>query len=206
MNTHELIFKSNEVANAIRNHIIHQMPAEFQDRVTVFGGAVRDGFLDKEINDYDLMVADLETEIGLMSFFGQSGVTESVTPRHGNYFIDGRKLQVLRGIYFPADAKIVANLFDFTICCCAVTKRSIEVHVDFFKDLAEKRLRLNRLSYPLATLERLQKFAARGFLGDQDMLFLLASEIQTVDLGNFDVVKIQLPQINQKIHNEMKKI
>ncbi len=202
MNRHELKSKSSLVAGAIQRDVILRLPAALREGVTVFGGAIRDSFLGKDINDYDLMVADLEIENGLMSFLDEHAFRESVTPRHANYLMDGKKLQVLRGIHFPADAQAVAHLSDYTICCCAVTQNSIGTHVDFFSDLAERRLRLNRVSFPLATLERLQKFVARGFVADHHMILKLAAAIQQADLDNFDEVKRQLPMINQNNPSE----
>jgi hypothetical protein len=188
--------KTEAVAEAIRIEVIDVLPEEIRRRVTVFGGAVRDLILGKEVNDYDLMVADDETEAKLISFFDECAQRESINARHANYEMNGKKMQVLRGIYFPAEASVVANLSDYTICCCAVTAESIATHVDFFSDLAENRLRLNRVSFPLATLERLQKFALRGFVADHDTLLILASAIQRADLDASDSVKLQLPGIN----------
>lgn len=95
-----------------------------------------------------------------------------------------QKVVQLIGTHFFDSPQETIKSFDFTVCCCAVSKEGVVVHEHFLSDLAGRRLAINSLPFPLSTLERLQKYAARGFVACNGTLLEIAKAIKDVDFSD----------------------
>lgn len=92
-----------------------------------------------------------------------------------------KTIQLIGTHFFQDPAETISN-FDFTVCCAAVDLQKVYHHEHFFEDLACKRLAINSLPFPLATLERLQKYAKKGYTACNGTLLTLTKAISQVDL------------------------
>jgi hypothetical protein len=63
---------------------------------------------------------------------------------------------------FPSPKDCIKE-FDFTVSCVAVDLEEVYYHESFFIDLAKKSIVINKITYPLSTLSRLQRYIKKGF-------------------------------------------
>jgi hypothetical protein len=54
----------------------------------------------------------------------------------------------------------------------------------FYEGIATKHLRINRLDFPLSSLERMQKYIKKGYTACNGTLLTLTRELQKVNLDN----------------------
>lgn len=93
------------------------------------------------------------------------------------------KVQLVGNHFFDTPQATI-EAFDFTVCCAAVDRERLYHHETFFIDLAGRKLVINRIRYPLSTLQRLQKYIKKGFTICNGGLMAIARAIQRVDLDN----------------------
>lgn len=152
----------------------------------VAGGAVRDFFAREETeSDIDLFfqhsaalklaVDNFEVVLNLRKLYDNDSVIA--------YKWRNKVVQLIKKYYFT-DAKECIKSFDFTVCSCAVDLNGVYVHDMFFQDLAGRRLAINSLPFPLATLERLQKYIEKGYKACNGTLLEIARGIQTTNLAS----------------------
>jgi len=85
--------------------------------------------------------------------------------------------------FFESPIETISN-FDFTVCSCAIDKKTLYYHETFFIDLAKRRLVINKIPYPLSTLQRIQKYVLKGYFICNGGLLQIAKAIQTIDFNN----------------------
>lgn len=146
----------------------------------IAGGAVCSAVQHEKINDFDVF----SNSPGLVQdALAQSGhkMTFEIEGRFRNYLVFGHKVQVIHG--FPVDsAEDIINMFDYTCVCGAYTPDEFVCHDRFWQDNATKRLVVNGLPYPLSTMERMAKYAKRGFTPCPVGLLALAKAIQGLEV------------------------
>jgi hypothetical protein len=96
--------------------------------------------------------------------------------------IDKRRFELVK-VFFPNPQATIQE-FDFTVCCCAVDKVDVYMHEDFYADLAKRRLVINKLPFPLSTLQRLQKYIRKGYSICNGGLLDISKGIAGIDLTN----------------------
>lgn len=101
-------------------------------------------------------------------------------------FVINKKRFELIKIFFPTPTATIQE-FDFTVCCCAVDIKDVYMHEDFFADLAGRRLVVNKLPFPLSTLQRLQKYIRKGYSICNGGLLDLSKAIAGLDLTKPEV-------------------
>ena len=152
----------------------------------VAGGAVRDFFACEDTesdidlffrnrNALDLTIKNLESVSGLRKLYDNDAVIA---------FKWRNKVVQLIKQHFFASAKETIEHFDFTVCSCAVDLNGVYVHDMFFQDLAGRRLAINSLPFPLATLERLQKYIEKGYKACNGTLLEIANGIKETNLNS----------------------
>lgn len=139
----------------------------------VAGGALKSYFLGKKPTDIDIFFPNQEEfEKAKELFHGDYPIFENdnvVKYKYKDYTIDLCKK------HFPTPQETIDN-FDFTVTCCAVDSIQIYHHPSFFIDLAKKQLMINKITYPVSTLWRLQKYILGGFrICKQEMLKIVKS-------------------------------
>jgi hypothetical protein len=126
----------------------------------IAGGAISSVVTGETVNDYDLfspypeaLYDKLKENIGKVSF---------ETKYFANFYLDKYKIQVIRR-YAPKTPQEIFDTFDFTMVCGAYDGETFTCHDDFWQDIAQRRLVINRLTFPLRTLERVGKYSRRGY-------------------------------------------
>jgi len=127
----------------------------------IAGGAVLSAITGDEINDYDVFSTSPQLLIEKLKAFSQAQVTYE-NPFFVNFLLYGMKIQVITR-YMPIDPSELFDTFDFTVVCGAFDGQTFYCHERFWQDIATKRLVINAAPYPLKTMERLTKYAGRGY-------------------------------------------
>jgi hypothetical protein len=176
---------AEKVTFYFQKQILEKLPEDIREKVAVAGGAVRDKLLDVDIKDYDLFVQDKETEDKLMEFYKANGKEGNVNSQLANYTYEGKWIQIIRGKYYNMETTELIDSFDFTITMAMVTmKHGLRVGEFFYQGIATKHLRINRLDFPLSSLERMQKYINKGYTACNGTLLTLTRELQKVNLDN----------------------
>jgi hypothetical protein len=177
--------QAEKVTFYFQKQILGKLPEDIREKVAVAGGAVRDKLLDVDIKDYDLFVQDKETEDKLMEFYKANGKEGNENSQLANYTYEGKWIQIIRGKYYNMETTELIDSFDFTITMAMVTmKHGLRVGEFFYEGITTKHLRINRLDFPLSSLERMQKYIKKGYTACNGTLLTLTRELQKVNLDN----------------------
>lgn len=174
-----------------------ELPENLKLGVFVAGGAIRDYLSGTDIKDIDVFVDSKEREDLIIAFFKEKGKVINENDQLGNYTYKDKWFQVIRGKYFPT-ATFLINSFDFTICQAALgleaskneetneIKYSVEFRAGdtFFQDTLAKHLRINTITFPLSTLERMQKYIQKGYTACNGTLLEVSKSMKDIDFDN----------------------
>jgi hypothetical protein len=97
------------------------------------------------------------------------------------YSVRKHKIQLVGQHFFTSPQETI-SMFDFTVCCAAVDKNQLYTHETFFMDLAGRKLVINRLPFPLSTMQRMQRYIKKGYTICNGGLLEIAEAIQEIDL------------------------
>lgn len=98
-----------------------------------------------------------------------------------NFMINGHKVQVIEK--FPlADPKAAFERFDFTVCCAAIDRKKIfHSHPMFWEDIAARRINVINCPHPVVELQRIVKYAQKGYTPTREALMKIARAINEFD-------------------------
>lgn len=149
----------------------------------VAGGAVRDYFsIGRTTSDIDVFFPDrLTFDIAVETMKRKAGEPTFNDGRVVNFNFKGHTIQLISSHFFKDPTKTI-EAFDFTVACAAVDHEKVYHHPTFFMDLASKKLVINKLPYPLSTLQRVQKYVKKGYTICNGGLLELSKAIQGVNL------------------------
>ena len=159
-----------------REKIFNQFEANFW----VAGGAVRDYFLSGSIDhsvDIDLFFPGRHNWEKVKKSLVKRGYEISFESDNSLKMTKDNTTYDLVKIY-QHDPKATIYTFDFTICCCAISRHGIYHHETFFIDLLQKRLVVNDLHKPFNTMSRIRKYIMKGFYIDNENLFKVMKAVR----------------------------
>jgi len=113
-----------------------------------------------EAKDFTQFYEDLKSKFNFVKDFETNRLL-----RGSISYGDGRINCDLVKRFYDTEQNIINN-FDFTISCFAISKDKIAIGDSSPEDVKNKKLRINKLSYPVGSLRRFYKFSKRGFVGD----------------------------------------
>lgn len=120
-----------------------------------------------------------------MEFFKTNGKEGRVNSELANYTYEGKWIQIIRGKYYNMETTDLIDSFDFTITMAMVTiKHGLRVGEFFYEGVATKHLRINKLMFPLSSLERMQKYIKKGYTACNGTLLTLTRALQAINLDN----------------------
>ena len=152
----------------------------------IAGGAIRDHFASQQIeSDIDVFFKSQQDYQATIDKLADSRMVQQkyIHKELSCFAWRGVDVQLI-GTHFFEGPKETAESFDFTVCCCALDATDIYMHEHFMEDLAARRLAVNKLPFPLSTLERLQKYSKKGFTACNGTLLEIAKAIKGVDLDD----------------------
>lgn len=150
--------------------VASSLPPLSKDGPWLAGGALRRTLLGQEPeSDFDFFFRDADQ---LMAFrlkieaMGLEKIRETEHHVHFRGVLAGsslpRDIQLIRFSFYK-DAEAVIDSFDFTICQFAFDGEMLTVGDYALWDLGRKRLAVHKLTYPVASMRRLLKYAKQGF-------------------------------------------
>lgn len=152
----------------------------------IAGGAIRDYFAGQDIDsDIDVFFPNEDARKGANTAMRNNKAFRAAYKSEdiSAYWWKGKLVQLIGKHYFENAAAAIAE-FDFTVCCAGINGKDIIGHEYFLADLAGKRLAINKLPFPLSTLQRVQKYAKKGFTACSGALLEIAKAIQRIDFTN----------------------
>lgn len=75
---------------------------------------------------------------------------------------EGLKVQLITFKFYNSIIEVL-NSFDFTVTMGGLSSTNIYLTKYFIQDMNKKYLRINRLTYPSSTLNRIYKYKLKGF-------------------------------------------
>ncbi len=133
------------------------------------GGAIRRSLLDMpQDSDYDFFFKDENSFLVWQNSMPPTMKITKETAHHIQYegvlFEDADPV-VIQGIYFKfyQTPKDVIDSFDFTITQFVLDGDTLITTAEALWDTANKRLAINKITYPVATMRRLLKYTKQGF-------------------------------------------
>lgn len=86
---------------------------------------------------------------------------------------------VAKEFYTPQEA---IESLDVTACCAAWDGKSIYKHRRFVSDVMNKRIHLNNIQYPNATMRRINKYSHKGYTLTQDAIRYFVETVNAMEL------------------------
>lgn len=153
------------------------------------GGSIRSLINTKEpVSDYDLFFKNKESRdeqcdrlvsLGFEEVF-RCPADELITLK----FMGQVKVQLISKRYYPTYRELLDS-FDFNVCkaCIEYSEYSdyfVYVTRSFVKGVMFKKLRVENIEYPVATINRIGKYTSRGYRVDEsnlaDMIFMIQAQ------------------------------
>lgn len=150
--------------------VLKGLPELSQSGPWLAGGALRRTLLGLEPeSDFDFFFQNAEQLENFRLKLEASGLVKvRETAHHFHYrgrvgeVGPERDIQLIRFMFYT-DTKSVIDSFDYTICMFAYDGDLLTVGDFSLWDLGRKRLAINRITYPVATMRRLLKYTNQGF-------------------------------------------
>lgn len=151
-------------------------------RFWVAGGAVLAAITGEKINDYDIfsphpqrLIAILDVSPDYTRGKSVDGFFTNYTDKYGNI------IQIITRVEV-ASPSVIFEIFDYTIVCAAWDGEVFYCHERFWQDVATRRIVVNALPYPLKSMERMTKYAARGYTPCPIGILTLAKAINALKI------------------------
>jgi hypothetical protein len=133
----------------------------------IAGGSLRRFFNKEELKtDIDLYFPSHNLYNVFYSFIGNCELINKNFNIYRNTInslcIDNGKdnIDIIRKVFLPPE-KLLEE-FDFSVCCCALTKDSLYYHSDYFEHLANKQIVINNKDKDL-DINRVEKYILKGY-------------------------------------------
>jgi hypothetical protein len=135
------------------------------DGVWLAGGAIRSAIMDEPIADYDLFfnsnIYSFNTIIRLEEL-GAELIFKCPEGKLTSFKLHGMKIQCITEDYYPSMESLV-DTFDITACRYATDGKVIYTRYSSVRDTLSKKINLHRVTYPVATMKRVAKYAFKGY-------------------------------------------
>ena len=142
-----------------------------EDKIIIAGGCLAgliDSAFSKNINDVDIFIVNSKYQEEIFFFFERTLKAKKIFKCPNNelttYVFGGVKYQVI------ADPKLIRsspedliNEFDFTTCQLALFKRYLITTKQAIRDIKNRVLNIHKITYPIATMNRIYKYKRKGF-------------------------------------------
>lgn len=170
----------------------------------IAGGALRDYFLYGKVlpgTDYDFYFNNKDDWSKVKKYFTENGYVKKYETENSYKVIkNNTEIDLVKLFYY--NPKQTISSFDFTICCCSVSKYAIYHHETFFIDLAQKNIVLNNYNNPINSLIRIKKYMKKGFnIDNYNYLKLIKKSIECPEEKIPQIIK-SIPEDIVVINNQ----
>lgn len=158
-------FEETELAT-----VLQALPDCSKDGPWIAGGALRRTLQGKEPDsDFDFFFRDADQLQSFVSKLEEMGLEKVRETQHHVHYSgrlgEGGKFRDIQCIRFAfyQSASAVIDSFDYTICMFAFDGVILTAGDFALWDLGRRRLAINKITYPVATMRRMLKYASQGF-------------------------------------------
>lgn len=151
-----------------------------ENAVWVAGGALRTMFCPTEaVSDYDLFFRSKAHMNVVRNRLEDDGFRCVFACPKGELFTyKWRSVKVqLIAKRFYSSARDLIESFDFTVCQAAFDGRSVTLTKEMIKSVKTKKLYVNTITYPVASLNRMMKYKEKGYFVGEDVLREIVTQI-----------------------------
>ena len=150
--------------------ILNGLPPLSSDGPWLAGGALRRTLQGKEPeSDFDFFFRNADQLSVFVTHLESIGLIKVCETQHhahyrgrvGDSAIE-RDIQCIRFAFYES-AVAVIDSFDYTICMLAFDGQTLTVGDFTLWDLGRRRLAIHKITYPVATMRRMLKYASQGF-------------------------------------------
>lgn len=152
----------------------------------IAGGAIRAYLAGEEIKDFDIFTQDKETEDQLKNaILTLGGEILRENDLLADFKFKNRWFQIIKGRHYDISNSSLIDSFDFTICGAMVrADGGFDSVPTFFQDVLAKHLRVIKITFPLASLQRMQRYIQRGYTACNGTLLEMTKSLATVNLND----------------------
>lgn len=157
--TQNIINKNQEFQEFLQLNLLQK------ELIWLAGGAIRCLFSGETIQDYDLFFKNeqvLKQTIEKLDILKAKLVFKCPKGELYTYRINDMKIQLITKRFYES-AKELIDTFDFTICQFSFDTETVEIGDNSIHHLIKKELHVNKLEYPVATMNRLVKYSKKGY-------------------------------------------
>lgn len=164
--------------------VLKALPALSKEGPWLAGGALRRTLQGRDLDsDFDFFFkneAQLAEFTSALEFQSMQKVRETQHHLHFRGIIDGaaRDIQCIRFAFY-ASADEVIDSFDYTICMLAFDGETLSVGDFTLWDLGRLRLAIHKVTFPVATMRRMLKYANQGFTACKGCMATILRETAT---------------------------
>lgn len=137
--------------------------------VYIAGGSLRSFFDRTPLEDYDVFFRDEESFTRTLNAFTTQGFEVvwkcpmgSLTTLKMKHALRTYKVQLITERFYPS-MEALLDSFDFTVTRFGYDGSHIYFDRQAYRDARSKTLRIHHLSYPIATLKRVEKYVKKGY-------------------------------------------
>jgi len=169
----KLIFDFNQLCqhSGVDPEPVYTVQKAFsQDGVWLGGGAIRRTLINQPLDsDFDFFFRDQESFDKWLENVPTTMKVVKKTKHHVQLegTIEGSQLPIIvQGIYFkfyPDGAPSVIDSFDYTITQFVLSDTSLHTTDMAIWDLGRRKLSINKITYPVASMRRMLKYTKQGF-------------------------------------------
>lgn len=176
----ELQSEDDEILDMVKNN----------DGVILGGGYFRK-LVDEDdvLCDYDIFFTKNDAIEKLKNHLELLGYRQVFACPKGELFTykkqDGVKVQLITKFIY-SNLREMVDSFDLTACCAGWDGEMFESNRRFIFDVKSKRINLNKVTYPVATMNRIAKYTGKGYTltPKANLEFVLAVNEMVLDENN----------------------
>lgn len=163
----ELIRKLN---NMFRDHI------EIEDNFYMAGGCFD---WSRELSDVDVFFQSEDDFHNVIKELDEFAIRVRVTDNSSSYLWKGIKFDIVKSKFYNSVEEVIES-FDFVNCMAGIDCHSSKFisHKDWYTVNKQKRLAIHKITYPMASLRRAFKYAAKGYFVCHGSMLRLAEAIK----------------------------
>lgn len=153
-------------AKIVKNNLVQFFDLGLlNDKTWLAGGAIRSALTGAEISDYDMFFRSLldaaRVEVELESL-GAETVFKCPEGKLTTMKYNGMKIQLITEFFYENMDHLI-DTFDITACRFATDGKVVVTKYSAIRDTYNKKINLHRVDFPVATMKRVAKYAAKGY-------------------------------------------
>lgn len=164
----------------------------YSGKLFLAGGCWRKPFDGIQIDDYDIFfstlgILELPNVISHLEDIGFNKVFECPLGELYTFKDGDTKVQLITKFRYESMEDLIST-FDITAACCGYDGTQFHFDEMFRQDCENKEIGLNRVTFPVATMKRINKYRDKGYMVPNTTLEHLVQEIVRISGGDMSLI------------------